>query len=652
MLTKFCQKCGTAVPPKQRKGAVTQLLVMTASSLLLGAVASFFAYQDFTDPDRNKVIIVIFLSGFMVAIASFNLLFLIIGYVKFIIRRPVLGSVILVIILLLSGGGYFFYWQYNSNAQTLIALASIQDELNEAAVAKLMGDAIIAKKTIPGSSLARVKSTAELAANRLEFMLLPEELSDYREAAIEWSESIAKAADDTKTWSGIGREPRGFQLKLSQRQSEKLFQDSIQKITELKEFGDSAIKRKDRVTMLYVAAKLLVQEHWLSGILYSEKAGFLLSSLFPVAWASNNDPMYVPPVGPGRDVTCQLCSDPKIRWTTTQRRQYGCDTRCRPSEQPNQQQNQQNNQQQQNIGGQNQNNAGNNQPNSGSNAGQPAPRKVCIGRGGISTGNTATDVYCLEDVILLTYSINGTAIDFAEGNTSAQNGWNSNWHELEGLGVISIGEPALPSSGHTPTVQQFYDECQAKGGIVGGSGTVKAGLPTTESGYTCEYKSNTPRNGEQPCWDFLTFSGGRYLGGNTGCPTENLLPTNFDEQKLKALGSKWDGNYAISGGTVKCAGDFAYSIPLPATTAPVRNNILTTTQGPIPINGNTVVWSMSISTKQENAVVSVSEVDTFRFGQSGNTTGVNATYSATITVSTDDQVKISTCYGSVGGARQ
>lgn len=664
MLTKFCQKCGTAVPPEKRKKARTELLIIIACSLLIGAIVSFFTYPHITEPDRTKLILIAILPGVVAAFAAFDIILLVVGYVKFMIRRPIWGGAILAAILLLAGGGYFIYWQDHSSRQFTAALTTIQDQLNEAAMAKLMGDAILAKKTIPGSSLTRVKSTAQLVANRLEFMAVPKELVDYQEAIIDWSTAVAIAADDTKTWQTVSAAPRAFQLQLGQKQSEKLLLASAKKISELKEFGDSAIKRKDRMTMLYVAAKLSVQEHWLGGLRYSENAGLLSFDLVSPALALSFGEG-VPDVGPGVDVTCQVCSDPKVTWTAAQRRQYGCDTRCRGAQQPEQQQNQQPIQQQQNTGAQNQNTAGQpgqnqntvgNQtgidvPSGWSGSGQTTPRKICIGRGGTSVGDTATNVYCVEDVIQLINGIDASAVTFAQGSTNAQNGWNNGWHELEGLGVISAGESAAPSSEHTPTVQAFYDACQAKGGLVGGAGTVKAGLPTTESGYTCEYKSDTPRNGTQPCWDFLTYSGGHYMGGNTGCPTENLLPTNFDEKKLKALGGQWDGDYAVGGGTVKCAGDFAYAIPIPATTAPVRDSIMASTQGPVPINGNTVVWSMSISTQQGDATVSVSEVDTFRFFKSGNTAGVSATYSATITVSTEDRVQVSTCYGSVGGSR-
>jgi hypothetical protein len=654
LIQKFCPKCGTAVTAEQKKKALITFGIWVLLFLLFLPVVYYFSTKNPQLQGYSNLYIfsvAAFLS--LVAVEIIALIYWIIAsIVRFIIRQPIFGSIVVGAIFIVIGFGVYFYMMDVNSKKFSDSIALIQENLNEAAAAKIMGDSIIAQKTIPGSSMIRVKSAAELVANRLEFMSVPKELSDYQQSIIAWSEEIAKAADDTKIWSSVADQPGDFQLKLGQKQSEKLFQDSIKKITELKEFGDDAIKRKDRITMLYIAAKLVTEEHWLNGILHSTNAGFLsFNNLVSPALALSFGEG-VPDVGSGVDVTCQVCNDPKIQWTADLRRQYGCDTKCSGSQQQNQQPIQQNQDQQiQNNAG-SQSNAGS-LNGSGGNGNQTAPRRVCIGRGGTSFGNSATNVYCIEDVIQLINSIDASAINIARGDTNA-NGWDNGWHNLEGLGIISQ-TPATNSSERSPAVQAFYDGCQNKGGLVGGAGTVKAGLPTTESGYTCEYKSDTPRNGMQPCWDFLTYSGGRYLGGNTGCPTENLLP-KIDDQTLKdktaELGGKWDGNYALSGTTIKCAGDFVYSIPIPAVVAPVRNNILSSTQGPIPINGNTAVWTMSTSTQQENSVVSVSEIDTFRFYQSGDTTGVSGTYSANITISTDDQVKISTCYGSIGGARQ
>lgn len=489
-------------------------------------------------------------------------------------RLIVLVSIIVVVILI--GLGFYLYkTNISNNKKFTISLALIQENSNEIANAKIMGDSIIAKKNIPGSSMVRVKSTAELVSNRLEFMSVPKELLDYKQSIIDWSQLITKAVDDTKTWSSVSNQPRDFQLKLSQKQSEKLFQDSVNKITELKEFGDNAIKRKDRITMLYIAAKLSVQEHWLNGILHSQNAGLL---------SFNN--LVSPALALG----------------------YG----------------------------------------------DIVPRKICIGTGGLSVGDHTTNVFCVEDAIQSTNEIKSSTIGFAEGKKGAEDDWDNNWHKEGGLGVISQGE-TTNTSGKSPALQAFYNTCQNNGGIVGGAGTVKTGLPTTESGYTCEYKIKDKDGASIPCWDFMTYSGGRYMGGNNGCQEKNLLP-KIDDQTIKdktaGLGGKWDGNYALSGTTIKCAGDFAYSIPIPAVVAGVRDNIMSTTQGPMPINGSSVVWTMSTSTQQENATVNISEIDTFGFYQSGNTTGVSGTYSANIIVSNEDQIKVSSCYGSIGGARQ
>jgi hypothetical protein len=67
-----------------------------------------------------------------------------------------------------------------------------------------------------------------------------------------------------------------------------------------------------------------------------------------------------------------------------------------------------------------------------------------------------------------------------------------------------------------PDVRVFYDECEQKGGNIKDIGGVKAGLPTTEEGYTCWYD-------DKQCWDFLTYSRERFKGGANHCAEENLI---------------------------------------------------------------------------------------------------------------------------------
>lgn len=102
----------------------------------------------------------------------------------------------------------------------------------------------------------------------------------------------------------------------------------------------------------------------------------------------------------------------------------------------------------------------------------------------------------------------------------------------EGPGITQ-GEPDEYEV--TEDVQAFFDECTAKGGVIGGTGGVKAGLPTTEEGYTCWYEN-------RDCWDFLTYSRERYMGGNPGCPEAGATaPTPTTSAPDPIIGSKWTG---------------------------------------------------------------------------------------------------------------
>ncbi len=125
---------------------------------------------------------------------------------------------------------------------------------------------------------------------------------------------------------------------------------------------------------------------------------------------------------------------------------------------------------------------------------------------------------------------------------------------LEGTGVTQ-GDPdtyEVPED-----VQAFFDECTAKGGVIGGTGGVKAGLPTTEEGYTCWYEN-------RDCWDFLTYSRERYMGGNPGCPTAGLVG---EEVKIPPITGSWNGNGEISfSGSKYCTDyNFEWSATLSST---------------------------------------------------------------------------------------
>jgi hypothetical protein len=474
-------------------------------------------------------------------------------------------SVVLIIIgvvLILGGSGAYLYYTANFggvSSQFSDALYLIQDNLAEVTAVKIMGDSLTEKKPLISASWERINIEAQMVSDNLKNLSVPKELESYKEAAIVWVNEVGIAALAPKFWGGVAENPGIFDLKLSDGQAKQLFENSVLKISELKEFGDNAIKNKSDISMLYIGAKLRVERYWLDAIAHSEKAG-LFGFNFVSAVSAALPP--VPEVGSGHDVTCQVCADPSVKMTDYQRQMYGCDTRCKPSDKQMPLNTERQNQTGQSGGGQiNQNTSGTNSGQAGGTIGgtadgtagtqtsagdyQTPTRRICIGRGGTSTGsNGPTNVYCLEDVLQSTNGIDASAIDFAEGKKDSNTTWDNGWHNLEGMGVISTGEPS--SSGNSPTVQKFYDECAAKGGTVGGAGLAKSRLPTTESGYTCNYKIDNGHGGATDCWALLTYSGGGYMGGNEGCAEQNLLPNTAKEKAQEKVGGKWDGHYTGS----------------------------------------------------------------------------------------------------------
>jgi len=470
-------------------------------------------------------------------------------------KHRVVVLIIIGVVLIAAGVGGYFYYTINLSkvsSQFSDSLSLIQDNLAEVTAVKIMGDSLTGKKPLISASWERVNIETQMVSDNLKNLSVPKELESYKEAAIVWVNEVGIASLAPKFWGGVAENPGYFDLKLSDGQAEQLFRNSVQKISELKEFGDNAIKNKSEISMLYIGAKLRVERYWLDAIAHSEKAGLFGFNFVPVVFAALPP---VPEVGPGMDVTCQVCADPSVKMTDYQRQMYGCDTRCKPSAQQtqtnNQQQNQtgtganKNNQQNQNTTG----NVSGGGTTGGTTSTQPPARKICIGTGKTGYGkvgpdNPPTNVYCVEEVTQSVNEVETLAVGIAQGDKMAYSEWDGKWHNLEGLGVISVGEPS--SSGNSPAVQKFYDDCAAEGGTVGGAGLAKSRLPTTESGYTCNYKIDNGHGGATDCWALLTYSGGRYAGGNDGCMEKNLLPNTAAEQAKEKTGGKWDGHYAGS----------------------------------------------------------------------------------------------------------
>jgi len=198
----------------------------------------------------------------------------IIKIVKFLISHPKLTifSTIVFIALILFIYSIFIQNNYKSLEQKL---PSLQDNLAEVATVKLMGDSIMAGRGVSNMWMGKIAKTAQTTSTNLKQTPTSEMLKDYKVAAIDWSDSIAKTATNTATWKVLSEKPPDFDLSLNDSKVAAYVNTSLQKVALLKEAGDIAIKRQDRQTMYYIAGQLLVQEHWLNGIFYSTNPGFL-----------------------------------------------------------------------------------------------------------------------------------------------------------------------------------------------------------------------------------------------------------------------------------------------------------------------------------------------------------------------------------------
>ncbi len=343
------------------------------------------------------------------------------------------------------------------------AIAAIRSELTELTAAKLAGNYIVAGKKGPTTTMDDIKNTAQKVSNDLTGLSAPPVLDDYRWVGVIWADKIAAAAQNTKTWKNLADQPGNFPLSLSEIQAQAYFKLSIIVLADLKKDGADAVKNKDRDAMRLVAAELLVQKHWLNGVLYSKKAATTSLGIFAQASAQ------VPPVGPAGDVTCAVCSDPKIKWTTQLWKMYNCD-RCNLRSPVNT-----------NTAAPPPIKINANQPVTppkNKNAPVPPPpadplkdlkaykykssekRATCI-------GNNVGGVFCVQDAVQSVNEIAASAIGFADGaKILSVDQWNNGFEHIDDA-FTSQGEVGIPVS--NPTA--------AGGHMEGGMGTINTGEP-------------------------------------------------------------------------------------------------------------------------------------------------------------------------------
>jgi len=320
-------------------------------------------------------------------------------------KRKFLLFCLFALVFLIIGLSIYYIFGASSTSKLASSLVKIQSNLADITSAKLAG------------------KTTTTAYQDIANLSVPSLLQDYQQAAVIWAYKVNVSADNLKTLKNLANQPGDFPLTLTDKQAQTFFQSAVKTVAGLKQSGLDAITNKDKSAMRIVAAKLLVQQHWLNGVLYSKKSSTASLNLINPVFA-------VPAIGPAEDVTCRLCSDSGIRWTKKLRKQYGCDTRC--NTQPKQTDDTQTQKTQEKT--QNDQNGSDNELEPFTYKDSPK-RAVCV-------GNNNSSVFCVEDAVQSTNEIAVSAIGFADGTKILSiDQWGKNYEHLEGgLGVISQGE--------------------------------------------------------------------------------------------------------------------------------------------------------------------------------------------------------------------
>ncbi len=509
---KFCTACGAKA--KEEKVESKNRKFHPIISILLGfigllVVLYFIGSSSLSDLEQ----------GIYGAIAMFVFAVLFIGmlivllkpwlWIGFLMRHwyVAIGLVLAIIAVPVA---IIFMANDASEKAAMAMLPLIQDSLSEAAAGKIFGDS--------GGSLSEVSTMVQRATNQVSTLLLPARLAGYRDTVLDWTIAVTAAARSTSALKALPDIPADFSLSLSDSMAREYFSISMSNIVALKEFGDRAVAKGDKVTMRYIAAKIMVQEHWMNGIAHSSFAGLLGVNVIQPALAA------APDVGASGAVSCKVTCDAIVNGTSEDKEYlwnvYRCSscagtlsaaTKAMTKAKTD--------------------NSASNQDKTQTSAVHVyggKTRQVCI-------GNNIGGVFCVAEALQRTHEIAASAIGFAE-NGGGKEIWDSAWANLDmqyqqpstpsiaggkaietGAGVTA-GKTAVPPD-LTPTQKVFYADCVAKGGYIGGANQDKGRLPTTEGGAHCNYKQ-----GANNCWEFMTNSGGQYMGGDVGCTQSGLLP--------------------------------------------------------------------------------------------------------------------------------
>jgi len=373
--------------------------------------------------------------------------------------------IILVFVSALVMGSYFLYSKVSITGLSY-SLGKIQESLAETAVIKDIGDLLIAKKKNLTASYTwpKVEAIAANSANQLGSLRGSDpRLDEYNKAATIWTVKIREAAKDIKSWKDVPADPGNFIITLSDSEAEALFNHALAKVFELNLYGSDAIRRKDRETMRYIAAKLLVQDHWLNGLANYKKAG-IFSQLIKPVYALGSSPNKV------KD------EYERVHAAVLALKIFALEYSTADTTEKNK---------------------------------TAAWNKLTEDWAKVIAENDLAPQVLAE--LMKNAKMQSPEQIFIEEWAKAVA-----HSDLAPQVLAELMKNAGKQS--PPQAQGFKDNCLASGGKIGGVNRNNGWIPTGEDGYYCNFKDQA-----KACWNFLSYSGDFSAGGDSGCVVQNVL---------------------------------------------------------------------------------------------------------------------------------
>ncbi len=294
---KFCSSCGKTVGSSTKKpiNLVTRFIFQLIMFLVIVIMMFYMnSTPGLTSEVRNNLMLA---GKISLGVALFFIVFGIrrplFGWIKrlfwYLFKRPKAAGVVAVaiIISIFAVKALVNNYQYR---QALSFLDTMQEEMVPIFLTRVVGYDIQNNRGYPyGWSRDRIYKELGNSAEVIDTHQIPSHLNDYQGAVRTWGLDILSASSGDKKWAEVAGQPASFSLVLSDSQAVGFFEKSVEQLRYLKQFGDSAIKRGDRQTIRVIAAKLLLQQHFLENLSFA-KTPFLVFVATVYAAGENRNP--------------------------------------------------------------------------------------------------------------------------------------------------------------------------------------------------------------------------------------------------------------------------------------------------------------------------------------------------------------------------